>query len=94
MKQRPEPRVVSDVTAAVVMLLAVIAVGCANQEHPPQPIQEEAKPMNATSRHFFNTEFGDVHYIDIGSSDTPPRIWDPRTDCTPQAYGQQDVDTP
>jgi pimeloyl-ACP methyl ester carboxylesterase len=63
---------VPGVAAAVVLLLAVLAVGCVNQEHPPQLVQEEAKPMNATNRHFFNTEFGDVHYIDVGSSDTPP----------------------
>jgi len=30
--------------------------------------------MNATSRHFFNTRFGDVHYVDVGASDTPPLV--------------------
>jgi pimeloyl-ACP methyl ester carboxylesterase len=39
----------------------------------PQPA-EEAPPMNATNRHFFATQFGDIHYIDVGSSDTPPLV--------------------
>ena len=30
--------------------------------------------MNPTSRHFFNTQFGDVHYMDVGSSQSPPII--------------------
>ncbi len=30
--------------------------------------------MNATNRHFFNTQFGDVHYVDVGASDTPPIV--------------------
>jgi len=30
--------------------------------------------MNTTNRHFFNTQFGDVHYMDVGSSDTPPLV--------------------
>ena len=30
--------------------------------------------MNPTSRHFFNTQFGDVHYLDVGSSETPPLL--------------------
>jgi len=30
--------------------------------------------MNATNRHFFATRFGDIHYIDVGSCDTPPLV--------------------
>jgi len=74
MKQRPEPGVVLGVTAAIVLLLAVVTIGCAEQEPPLEPVQEEANPMNATSRHFFNTQFGDVHYMDVGSSQAPPII--------------------
>jgi pimeloyl-ACP methyl ester carboxylesterase len=51
--------------------VALALVGCAVDQ--PQPA-EEAPVMNATSRHFFNTQFGDVHYIDVGSSDTPPLV--------------------
>jgi pimeloyl-ACP methyl ester carboxylesterase len=54
-----------------IAILVIAAAGCTPEE--PAPV-EEAPPMNTTSRHFFNTQFGDVHYIDIGSSETPPVI--------------------
>ncbi|MEE4273545.1 MAG: alpha/beta hydrolase [Thermoanaerobaculales bacterium] len=74
MKQRLELRLVLSVATAAVLVLAVLAIGCAEQQQPPQTAEEEAKPMNATNRHFFNTQFGDVHYTDVGSSETPPVI--------------------
>ena len=59
------------ITGAAVLVLTVIVTGCAVEQ--PQPA-EEAPPMNTTNRHFFNTQFGDVHYIDVGSSETPPLV--------------------
>ena len=50
---------------------AIIVTGCAVEQ--PQPA-EEAPPMKTTNRHFFNTQFGDVHYIDVGSSENPPLV--------------------
>ena len=59
------------ITGAAVLVLTVIVTGCAVEQ--PQPA-EEAPPMNTTNRHFFNTQFGDVHYMDVGSSETPPLV--------------------
>jgi pimeloyl-ACP methyl ester carboxylesterase len=52
-------------------VVALAHVGCAVDQ--PHPV-EETQPMNTTNRHFFNTQFGDVHYIDVGSSETPPLV--------------------
>lgn len=30
--------------------------------------------MSTTNRHFFNTQLGDVHFIDVGASDSPPVV--------------------
>jgi pimeloyl-ACP methyl ester carboxylesterase len=56
---------------AVVAMLVLAIAGCAAE--PPAPV-EEARPMKTTNRHFFLTEFGDVHYIDVGTSDAPPLV--------------------
>jgi pimeloyl-ACP methyl ester carboxylesterase len=56
---------------AVVATVVLVVSGCA-VDQPESP--EEMRPMNSTQRHFFNTPFGDVHYIDTGESQGPPAV--------------------
>jgi len=57
------------IAAVAAMLLAVS--GCAVDQ--PQSA-EEVRAMTPTQRHFFNTQFGDVHYIDAGQAEGPPVV--------------------
>jgi len=65
---RSQSRTPIGIVGPIVIVLIVVAIGCAVEQ--PQPT-EEAPPMNTTNRHFFNTQFGDVHYIDVGASEIP-----------------------
>ncbi len=56
---------------SIVLASIVVAIGCAVEQ--PRPT-EEAPPMNTTNRHFFNTQFGDVHYMDVGTTDSVPLV--------------------
>lgn len=60
-----------EIGVAMVATVVLVVSGCAVNQ--PES-EEEARPMNTTNRHFFNTPLGDVHYIDNGKSDGPPVV--------------------
>ena len=51
--------------------LVLIAAGCAVE---PTRSAEVTRPVNTSHRHFLNTPLGDVHYVDVGTSDGPPVV--------------------
>jgi pimeloyl-ACP methyl ester carboxylesterase len=70
MKRTTKPRWIEVGCVATITLILTVS-GCAVEV---SDTTEEARPMNTTTRHFFNTPLGDVHYVDMGTSDGPPVV--------------------